>query len=150
MTDEPFKILETTIEVANRGESFVFRIPNSKDEGRFAANLKKLRREIDPDGVGPGEEYGWDQDADMHMKSAAWMMTSLVSTSADWVFSPGADGKPTIDWGKWPARNANRVVEIVISFLSGVARFRKSIDEAGIAGPFDRQEAVDGGTPAGA
>lgn len=148
--DAPFKILENEIEVINQGETFLFRIPNSRDEGRFGANLKKLRREVDPEGIGFGEESGWDDSSDMHMRSAAWFMTALIKTSADWVYSPGPDGKPAIDWGKWPARQADRVVQIVIAFLQAVNRFRGPLDSAGSAGEPAGEQALAGGENAGA
>ena len=121
---EAFKILDRTITVDNDGETFEFTIPSSFHELKIGAAIRRIRREIDPLSGGPGEEFGWDQMAFLHTKGIAMFQVLLERTSAKWVYGPGPDGKPIIDWQNWPAEVVERVLEISIALDSAVQRFR--------------------------
>ena len=121
---ENFKILDTSITVDNSGESFEFTIPSSLHELKIGAATRRIRREIDPMASGPGEEYGWDVISQMHTKSIAMFQVLLIRTSAKWVYGPGPDGKPIVDWQNWPADVVERVLEISLALDSAVQRFR--------------------------
>lgn len=121
---ENFKILDKTIQIFNDGEEFEFAIPSALHEIRIGAAIRKVRRVVDPDSVGPGEESGWDTMAFLHTKAIAIFLTCLARTSATWVYGPGPDGKPIIDWTNWPAESVERVLEISLAFDSAVQRFR--------------------------
>jgi len=121
---EAFKILDRSIVVDNDGETFEFTIPSSIHELRIGAAIRRIRREIDPLAGGPGEEYGWDMMAQLHVKAIAMFLVLLERTSAKWVYGPGLDGKPVVDWQNWPPEVVERVLEISIALDSAVQRFR--------------------------
>ena len=141
---EAFKILDRTITVDNDGESFEFTIPSSVHELRIGASVRKIRREIDPESSGPGEEFGWDMMAQLHVKAIAMFVVLLERTSATWVYGPGPDGKPMIDWRNWPADSVERVLEISLALDSAVQRFRARRNKPKVPGAPPGNQAVVG------
>jgi hypothetical protein len=121
---EAFELLERTILIKNDGEEFEFAIPSSMHEIKIGAAMRKLRREADPAGAGPGEEYGWDDATFAHTRALAVFLVCLEKTSAKWVYSADQSGKPIIDPSKWPPETAERVLEIYLAFNQAVGRFR--------------------------
>ena len=74
-------------------------------------------------GVLPGD-FGLDYAAVTFARSCAILELYLVRASEQWPFSPGPDGKPTIDFDKFPPEREDTVQRLANEFDSEVARFR--------------------------
>lgn len=96
------EVLQSTITVEHKGETFEFRVPGPRELSRMGARAHAMRR-MDAPETG-GSEVGLDPlSRDLYM-GMALMETLLVKADAkgDWPFSLGPDGKPTVDSGKFP------------------------------------------------
>ena len=121
---EAFKILESTVEVENRGEIFEFRLPTVLDEIRLGSVAKRVRREADPEGSF-GESEGIDPIAYAYGKAVSLFLVCLVRTSAKWVYAADKAGKPALNWQNWPPNVAERVLEISLAAEAAIATFRR-------------------------
>ncbi len=116
------RLLQDEVVVENGGETFIFRIPTTRDEIRVGSQIPRLRRIADPESAGEGMD-SLDPGTFFYLRAIALFLTCLKSTDAKWIYSPGLEGKPTIKWDEWPASVTNRVLEIALSAQDQVARF---------------------------
>lgn len=116
------RLLQSTVEVVNEGEVFEFAIPTVRHEIRISSLIPRVRRAADPEAAGESMD-GLDPAGYFYIRTVAFFLTCLKSTSAQWVFSPGPDGKPVMKWEEWPAAVTNRVLAISLEAQEAIARF---------------------------
>ncbi len=120
-------ITRTDVTISFKGEKFVFRIPGILDEVKIGMASKKLRRKIDPDSVGVGEEWGLDPLTYDYLWTCAVFQTMLKS-GPPWVWGEAAakeqTSEPAVDPDKWPAEKANDALLIAGAWRREVDRFR--------------------------
>ena len=113
--------LKNEIIIEKDGETYTFKVPSIKDRIKIAATGADLRKESDP--KGNGITLGYDPSAVLFTDTIATFMVLLKSTSAKWVYSPDAAGKPVIDLDKWP--DSVPIMEVVSQFNDELDKFRK-------------------------
>lgn len=116
------KLLQSTIVVNDEGEEFEFDIPTVRQEIRISSMIPRIRRLADPESAGEGMD-GLDPSGYFYIRAIATFLACLKSTDAKWVYAPGKDGKPVIQWENWPAGVTERVLKIALAFQEEVSRF---------------------------
>lgn len=122
----PDNILQDTIEIKHNNEVFIFRIPSYFDELKIGARERDIRREISQEVGGDisGNPDGLDSQTFFMIQTAARFEILLQKADCNWVYSPGEDGRPTIDYKKWPKDKVGDIVSIGVRFTDELTTFR--------------------------
>lgn len=123
MTDN---ILQDTIEIKHNNEVFIFRIPSYFDELKIGARERDIRREISQEIGGDisGNPDGLDSQTFFMIQTAARFEILLQKADCNWMYSPGDDGKPIVDYKKWPKDKVGDIVSIGVRFTDELTTFR--------------------------
>jgi hypothetical protein len=121
--------LSNEFEVVVDGDTFVFRKPTIRYRIELGYQSADVRRRAYPaqGGALPGD-FGIDAAAAMFASNCAIMELYLVRSTATWPFAPGEDGKPKVDFDKFPPDCEDSVWKIGKAFEDAIARFRKRGD----------------------
>jgi hypothetical protein len=106
---------ELTVKVGDH--EYTFKIPSVRDRLRIAARAVQLRSESNPQGQ--VVSLGYDPSIVGYTEILATFTTLIKATDAPWVYSPDANGQPTIDIDKWPDN---------VPFMEVVDQFNKELD----------------------
>ena len=117
--------LSNTFDLVVEGETYVFRKPTIRYTIELGYRAADVRRRAFPSSGGsfPGD-FGLDYDAVSFARACAIMELYLVRSDQDWPFSAGADGKPLVDFDKFPPDREDTVRQIGGAFETELARFR--------------------------
>jgi hypothetical protein len=117
--------LSPTFDITLDGETYTFRKPGIRFSIELGYRCADVRRRAFPaqGGVLPGD-FGLDYDAVNFARACAIMELYLVRASEQWPYSPGPDGKPSVDFDKFPADREDTVRRLSNEFDTAVARFR--------------------------
>lgn len=121
--------MSNEFEVVVFDDTFVFRKPTIKYRIELGYRSADVRRRAYPTQAGalPGD-FGIDNEAAMFARNCAIMELYLLRSTATWPFSPGEDGKPKVDFEKFPSDCEDLVWRIGAAFEDAIARFRKRGD----------------------
>lgn len=141
MADEE-QLLNAVIEIADPEDASIkyeFRIPGTVEQMKLGMRARAIRRQNDPGGS--GDLIGLDQDTAMLSWSFGAFEILLLSSGAKWPYSKAEDGKPVVDYTKFPSDKVDTVMFVGYKLDAELARFReKRVANWNKAG----QEAVDG------
>ena len=117
--------LSDTFDIKVGDETYVFRKPSIRYPIELGYRAADVRRRSYPAGGGgfPGD-FGLDFDAGSFARACAIMELYLVRSDQEWTHSPGPDGKPMVDFDKFPAEREDTVRRIGAAFEAELARFR--------------------------
>lgn len=117
--------LSRTFDVVVDSETYVFRKPGIFYTIEMGYRAADVRRRAFPAGGGgfPGD-FGLDYDAVSFARACAILELYLERADQEWPYSPGADGKPTVDSGKFPPDREDTVRKVGNAFETELARFR--------------------------
>jgi len=120
------EILQDKIEIKLQNDTFVFRIPNYLDEIKIGLRERDIRRELGLEMAGDqaGNPDGLDGQTFFMIQTAARFELLLVSASAVWPWTNGPDGKPMIDFKKWPNNKVGDAVAVGALFVDQLTSFR--------------------------
>lgn len=117
--------ISNTLDVRIDGELYVFRKPSIRypiEVGYRAADVR--RRAFPPSGGALPGDFGLDYDAVSFARACAVMELYLVRSDQEWPFSAGSDGKPMVDFDRFPPERDDTVRRIGAGFEAELARFR--------------------------
>lgn len=117
-------LLQTTLTVPVGNDKFEFRIPSLHDEIKIGGRVAALRRMNDP--AWDGFTAGLDGATLMTLNACATFEVLLERASAQWCFTPGADGKPYVDSSKFPTDKVATVLQAYGGFDVALTTFRQS------------------------
>ena len=119
---EANQIIQSELTIKLGEDEFTFKIPSMQDRIKIAAYAVKLRRDADPDGNVTA--LGYDPSVVTQTEYLATFIKLVKTSTAKWVYSPDANGQPSINLDKWPD-NAP-FMEVVDQFNKELDAFRKS------------------------
>ena len=127
--------LSPTFDITVEGETYTFRKPGIRFLIEIGYRSADVRRRSFPaqGGTLPGD-FGLDYAAVNFARACAIIELYLVRASEQWPFSPGPDGKPMVDFDKFPADREETVQNLAAEFDSAVARFRTRRNPDGSSG----------------
>jgi hypothetical protein len=117
-------ILKDTIVVSHEGLEYEFHIPSVSDRVKIYARAAKIRKDADPDGMGLA--YGYNFLDTAYIDNLAQFLVLIKTSSAPWVFTPDATGKPVLNPDKWPSDAP--IVEVIEKFTEELEKFREERD----------------------
>ena len=107
-------------------ETYVFRKPGIRFQIEVGYRSGDVRRRAYPPAAGGLGDFSLDYNAVQFSRYCAYLELYMLRSDADpaWTHSPGPDGKPTVDFDKFPAEREDTVVRLGQAFEAEVARFR--------------------------
>lgn len=135
MPDNTDPVLQTTIEVTIDGCTFIFAIPSFKDEIKLGLRARQIRRDLefellpnkqDPQALATvAGDPTFDQQTETYVRTATYFEVLLRSSSVQWIYTPDDNGKPVVDYTKWPDAQFNTIVRAGVDFSNQLTRFRQ-------------------------
>jgi hypothetical protein len=135
------EILQNSFDVTIGSDVFTFRVPSIRFDIEVSYKAAEVRRRAYP--AGGGSTQDMDNMAYAFSRGIAYMELYLERANVDWPWSAGKDGKPTIDFERFPAHKGGAIYDIVAGFDEEYGRFRRT-------GSFNREpvgEEVVAGQP---
>jgi hypothetical protein len=120
--------LSTEFEVVLNGETYVFRKPTIRFRIELGYRTADIRRRAFPSGNGAMSitgEFFLDRDAADFARACGILELYLIKSNQTWPFSNSDDGKPVVDFDKFPPDREDTVWELAAKFDTEVSRFRK-------------------------
>ena len=119
-------ILQDKLEVKLQDDIFVFRIPTYLDEIKLGMKERDIRRELGLEigGDQSGNPDGLDNQTFFMVQTAARFELLLVQSSVQWPWSAGPEGKPVVDFHKWPSDKVGDAIAVGALFAGELTTFR--------------------------
>jgi len=107
------------------GETYTFRKPGIRMPMELGYRAADIRRRAYPAAGGsiPGD-FGLDMDSVNFSRACAILELYLVRSDQTWPYTAGADGKPQVDFDKFPPDREGTVRDLGLEFEVQVSRFR--------------------------
>lgn len=120
--------LSPEFDVVVDGDTYTFRKPTIRYRIELGYKAADVRQRAYPQASG-ALHFGVDYEVVSTARAFAilelYLVRSSVPPERQWVFSPGVDGKPVVDFDKFPPDREGTALELAAKFEEEVARFRK-------------------------